>query len=44
MCTVSCIGAAGLPSGGYVMLIMVLNSVGVPAEDVSLIIAIDWFV
>ncbi|XP_031841588.1 excitatory amino acid transporter 3 [Nomia melanderi] len=44
MCTVSCIGAAGLPSGGYVMLIMVLNSVGIPAEDVSLIIAIDWFV
>ncbi|XP_015438686.1 PREDICTED: excitatory amino acid transporter 3-like [Dufourea novaeangliae] len=43
-CTLSCIGAAGLPSGGYVMLIMVLNSVGVPAEDVSLIIAIDWFV
>ncbi|XP_076377937.1 excitatory amino acid transporter 3 isoform X2 [Megalopta genalis] len=40
-CTVSCIGAAGLPSGGYVMLIMVLNSVGVPAEDVSLIIAVD---
>ncbi|XP_076618915.1 excitatory amino acid transporter 3 [Colletes latitarsis] len=43
-CTISCIGAAGLPSGGYVMLIMVLNSVGVPAEDVSLIIAIDWLV
>lgn len=43
-CTISCIGAAGLPSGGYVMLIMVLNSVGVPVEDVSLIIAIDWFV
>ncbi|XP_053970255.1 excitatory amino acid transporter 1-like [Hylaeus volcanicus] len=43
-CTLSCIGAAGLPSGGYVMLIMVLNSVGVPAEDVSLIIAIDWLV
>ncbi|XP_033308889.1 excitatory amino acid transporter 3-like isoform X2 [Bombus bifarius] len=40
-CTLSCIGAAGLPSGGYVMLIMVLNSVGVPVEDVSLIIAID---
>lgn len=43
-CTISCIGAAGLPNGGYVMLIIVLNSVGVPAEDVSLIIAIDWFV
>jgi len=43
-CTVSCVGAAGIPSGGYMMLIMVLNSIGVPAEDVTLIIAVDWFV
>ncbi|XP_070165845.1 excitatory amino acid transporter 3 [Polyergus mexicanus] len=43
-CTVSCVGAAGIPSGGYMMLIMVLNSIGVPVEDVTLIIATDWFV
>ena len=43
-CTLSCIGAAGIPSGGYVMLIMVLKSLGVPAEDVTLIIAVDSFV
>lgn len=43
-CTISCIGAAGLPNGGYVMLIMVLNSVGVPAEDVMLIVAIDCLI
>lgn len=43
-CTISCIGAAGLPNGGYVMLVMVLNSVGVPAEDVMLIVAIDCLV
>ncbi|XP_074109944.1 excitatory amino acid transporter 3 [Cotesia typhae] len=42
-CTVSCIGAAGLPSGGYVMLIVVLESIGIPAEDVTLIITIDCF-
>jgi len=42
-CTVSCVGAAGIPSGGYMMLIMVLNSIGVPVEDVALIIATDWF-
>ncbi|CAG5102070.1 Similar to SLC1A1: Excitatory amino acid transporter 3 (Oryctolagus cuniculus) [Cotesia congregata] len=34
-CTVSCIGAAGLPSGGYVMLIVVLESIGIPAEDID---------
>ncbi|KAI4497483.1 hypothetical protein M0802_007494 [Mischocyttarus mexicanus] len=43
-CTISCIGAAGLPSGGYMMLIMVLNSIGVPVDDIALIIAIDCFV
>ncbi|XP_011866328.1 PREDICTED: excitatory amino acid transporter 3-like isoform X2 [Vollenhovia emeryi] len=43
-CTVSCVGAAGIPSGGYMMLIMVLNSIGVPTEDITLIIAVDWFV
>ncbi|XP_058809655.1 excitatory amino acid transporter 3-like isoform X2 [Phymastichus coffea] len=43
-CTLSCIGAAGMPSGGYAMLIMVLNSLGIPAEDVTLIIAVDSFV
>ncbi|XP_015588798.1 excitatory amino acid transporter 3 [Cephus cinctus] len=43
-CTISCIGAAGLPNGGYVMLVTILNSIGVPAEDVTLIIAIDCLV
>ncbi|XP_063979598.1 excitatory amino acid transporter 3-like isoform X2 [Diachasmimorpha longicaudata] len=43
-CTVSCIGAAGLPNGGYVMLIVVLQSLGIPAEDVTLIITIDSLV
>ncbi|XP_043283977.1 excitatory amino acid transporter 3-like [Venturia canescens] len=43
-CTVSCIGAAGLPNGGYMMLILVLNSIGIPASDVMLIITIDCLV
>ncbi|XP_057331964.1 excitatory amino acid transporter 3-like [Microplitis mediator] len=43
-CTVSCIGAAGIPSGGYVMLIVVLESIGVPADDVTLIITIDCLI
>lgn len=43
-CTLSCVGAAGIPSGGYAMLIMVLNSLGIPADDVALIIAVDSFV
>ncbi|XP_012288588.1 excitatory amino acid transporter 3 [Orussus abietinus] len=43
-CTLSCIGAAGLPSGGYMMLVTVLSSMGIPAQDVMLIIAIDGIV
>jgi Na+/H+-dicarboxylate symporter len=37
----SAIGTPGIPSGGMVMLIVVLNSVGVPAEGIALILAVD---
>lgn len=37
----SAIGSPGIPSGGMVMLIVVLKSVGVPAEGIALILAVD---
>ncbi|MCC6660467.1 MAG: dicarboxylate/amino acid:cation symporter [Phycisphaerales bacterium] len=37
----SAIGTPGIPSGGMVMLIVVLRSVGVPAEGIALILAVD---
>ncbi|XP_058442769.1 excitatory amino acid transporter 3-like [Malaya genurostris] len=42
--TAASIGTAAVPQGGLVTLVMVLDSIGLPSEDVSLIIAVDWLV
>ncbi|MCB0337236.1 MAG: cation:dicarboxylase symporter family transporter, partial [Bdellovibrionales bacterium] len=39
--TFSAIGAAGIPGAGLIMMTMVLASVGIPVEGISLIVAID---
>jgi len=42
--TIGSIGAAGCPSGGVIMLTMVLHSIGLPVDGVSMIMGIDRFV
>uniref|UniRef100_A0A1I8BEE6 Amino acid transporter n=1 Tax=Meloidogyne hapla TaxID=6305 RepID=A0A1I8BEE6_MELHA len=40
--TLASMGAASIPSAGLVTMLIVLTAVGLPASDVTLIIAVDW--
>jgi Na+/H+-dicarboxylate symporter len=40
--TLASIGAAAIPHGGLVTILMVLTAVGLRPDDISLIYAIDW--
>ncbi|PAA71389.1 hypothetical protein BOX15_Mlig003813g1 [Macrostomum lignano] len=41
--TAAAVGAAGVPEAGLVTMVIVLTAVGLPTDDVTLILAIDWF-
>uniref|UniRef100_UPI0035900100 neutral amino acid transporter A n=1 Tax=Myxine glutinosa TaxID=7769 RepID=UPI0035900100 len=42
--TASSVGAAGIPAGGILTLAIILEAIGVPTHDLSLILAVDWLV
>ena len=37
------VGAAAIPSAGLVTMLIVLQAVNLPLDDVALLWAIDWF-
>jgi len=41
--TFAAIGAAAIPSAGLVTMLIVLAAVGLPAEGIGMLLAIDWF-
>ncbi|KAF7492623.1 Excitatory amino acid transporter [Sarcoptes scabiei] len=41
--TAASIGAASVPSAGLVTMLLVLTALGLPTKDISMIIAVDWF-
>ena len=40
--TVVSIGTAGIPNSTIISIVITLNTLGLPAEDVSIILAVDW--
>ena len=42
--TAASIGAAGVPQGGLVTLVMVLDTVGLPTDHVAIVLAADWLI
>ena len=41
--TLAAIGAAGIPEAGLVTMVIVLHAVGLDAQGIGTILAIDWF-
>lgn len=40
--TIASIGASGIPQAGFVILTMLMNTLGLPAESIALLIPVDW--
>lgn len=40
--TLGSVGAAGIPQSGMITLIMVLDMIGLPKDEIALILSIDW--
>uniref|UniRef100_A0A8C6TD08 Amino acid transporter n=1 Tax=Neogobius melanostomus TaxID=47308 RepID=A0A8C6TD08_9GOBI len=40
--TMASVGAASIPSAGLVTMLLILTAVGLPTQDISLLVAVDW--
>lgn len=37
------VGAAGIPSAGFIYPVIVLQTLGLPVEDLALVLPVEWF-
>ena len=37
------VGAAGVPQAGLVTMVIVLQAVGLPVDQIGIILSVDWF-
>lgn len=44
ICVLATIGVAGIPEAGIISLFLVLNTAGLPAESLPLLLSVDWIV
>ncbi|XP_077438864.1 neutral amino acid transporter A [Vanacampus margaritifer] len=42
--TASSVGAAGIPAGGIITIAIILEAIGLPTNELSLMLAVDWIV
>jgi len=40
--SIAAMGTAGVPQGGLVTMVLVFNAVGIPIENITLILPLDW--
>ncbi|NDD91434.1 dicarboxylate/amino acid:cation symporter [bacterium] len=42
LCVVTAMGIAGVPEAGFISLALVLTTVGIPTENLALLLSVDW--
>jgi DAACS family dicarboxylate/amino acid:cation (Na+ or H+) symporter len=42
LCMLTALGIAGVPEAGFISLALVLSTVGIPTENLALLLSVDW--
>ena len=42
LCMITAVGIAGVPEAGFISLALVLTNLGIPTENLALLLSVDW--